>query len=57
MNEPNKTALVIIILMVIGLVAYAFERLAETVGKWWLMLAGISFAVLILRWLVVDAIA
>lgn len=48
MNEPRKTALVIIIVMVIGLAAYAFERLAETVGKWRLVLAGISFAVLIL---------
>jgi cytochrome c biogenesis protein CcdA len=47
-NEPRKIALVIGILIVLGLLAYGFELLSGAVGKWWLVLAWVSFAVLIL---------
>lgn len=48
MNEPRKTALVIAILILLGLLAYGFELLSGVVGKWWLVLAWVSFAALIL---------
>jgi hypothetical protein len=48
LNEPRKIALVIGILIVLGLLAYGFELLAGVVGKWWLILAWVSLAVLIL---------
>jgi hypothetical protein len=48
MNEPRKMALVLLIIMAFGIVALIFEWLSEVIGRMWLWLIAVSFALLIL---------
>jgi len=48
MNEAKKTALVIVILMVIGIVAWALAELRDIIGRWWLSLVVICLGTLVI---------
>lgn len=48
MNEARKTAIVIVILMVVGIVAWVLAEVRDMIGRWWLMLVAVSIAALLI---------